>query len=418
MQRIDLGGTHRIERRLMKHTEETVVAVRYGELFLKSEPVKRRFIGILINNIDKALQTKGVAYQLESPRGRIIIHGKDPEVIARTTARIFGVVDTGLCTLTGSDPEDIARTAITMATNNLSQGMSFAVRAKRERKEGMPSPELAAFLGGEIHRHIPGLRVDLDHPQYELFVEVREMGGLLCDRRFPAPGGLPFGTQGRFLSLLSSGIDSPVAAWLMMKRGCVPRFLFLDAETWSGEGVKKGAVENLRRLSSWCPGYMLEMDTVPMGELFRRMTEREIPPRFRCVICKRFMYRVGSLRAGEVEALALVTGENLGQVASQTLSNLTAISEAANVPVLRPLITWDKKEIIDRGREIGTFPGPDGDLSCRAVPHKPSTGADLQIVKTLEERLDIAFLAKESLSGLQTIQVQDGQIISEFDHPN
>jgi thiamine biosynthesis protein ThiI len=395
----------------MEHTEpgETVVAIRYGELFLKSEPVKKRFIRILIDNIEKALREKGLVFRIEHPRGRIIIHGEEPLTIATTVARVFGVVDTSVCIRTGSDPDDLARTVTTLAKKRLTQGMSFAVRAKREKKEGMSSPELAAFLGAEISRQIPGLWVDLDHPEYELFVEVRSIGGLICDQRFHAPGGLPYGTQGTVLALLSSGIDSPVAAWMMMKRGCIPRFLFFDAGSWSGGGVRDAARENFRRLSTWCPGHTLEMDMVPMGLLFERMEEREIPPRFRCVICKRFMYRIGSLHAADVDAVALVTGENLGQVASQTLSNLATISEAANIPVLRPLITRDKQEIVECGRKIGTFPGPGGDLSCRAVPHKPSTGADLKKVKALEERLDISSLGIECLNRSRTIAVNNGR---------
>jgi thiamine biosynthesis protein ThiI len=392
---------------------EQVVVVRYGELFLKSERVKRRFIDILIDNIGRALKTKGITFRLENPRGRIIIHGEQSQSIAETISRVFGVVDTRICTLTGTSPEELADMVIARATRTLAPGMSFAVRAKRERKEGMSSPELAAFLGAEIIRHVPGVRVDLEHPQYELNVEVRQIGGLICDKRYSAPGGLPFGTQGLFLSLLSPGIDSPVAAWMMMKRGCIPRFLFFDAETWGGEGVRGGVMENLRRLSLWCSGHSFDMDMVPMGVLFDRMNERKIPPRFRCIICKRFMYRIGSQHATDRGALVLVTGENLGQVASQTLANLATLSEAASVPVLRPLITWDKQEIVDWGRKIGTYPGPGGDLSCRAVPHNPSTHADLQVITGLEARLDVSSLARTCIGRMQTITVKDGQIIQE-----
>ncbi|MDD1679066.1 MAG: tRNA 4-thiouridine(8) synthase ThiI [Methanomicrobiales archaeon] len=400
----------------MQHEEpeETVVGIRYGELFLKSEPVKRRFIGILTDNIERALKEKGISFWLEHPRGRIIVHGEDASAIAHITARVFGVVDTGICLLTGTTSDELARSAINLAKKNLSPGMTFAVRAKREKKEGIPSPELAAFLGSEILREIPGLQVDLDHPSYELHVEVRGIGGLICDQRVPAPGGLPFGTQGIFLSLLSSGIDSPVAAWMMMKRGCVPHFLFLDAEIWSGVDVRGGAIENFRRLSLWCPGHSLEMDIVPNKDLFQQMNDEKIPPRFRCVICKRFMYRVASAHAKQSAALALVTGENLGQVASQTLVNLATISEAATIPVLRPLITYDKREIIDRARKIGTFPGQGGDLSCRAVPHKPSTGANLGGIKTLEKDLDIPSLVRECSERAQTLTARDGRIIEEY----
>ncbi len=391
--------------------EETAVMVRYGELFLKSEPVKKRFISILIGNIGKTLQANELSFQIESPRGRIIIHGDRPREIALAVARVFGVVDTGICIQTGSDPEDIAKTAVAIAKKSLSPGMSFAVRAKREKKEGMPSPQLAAYLGEEISRHIPGLRVDLNCPQYELHAEVRTIGGLVCDQRFSGPGGLPLGTQGRVLTLLSSGIDSPVAAWMMMRRGCLPRCIFFDAEEWSGTGVRRGAEINLQRLSTWCPGDPLEMELVPVGRLFRQMEAKDIPPRFRCVICKRFMYATASLLAAEIGAEALVTGENLGQVASQTLTNLVTISGAATLPVLRPLIAYDKKEIIDCGRRIGTFPGPGGDLSCRAVPHKPSTGALQEEIWELEKRLNIPHLVRECIQDRHSLTARDGRIL-------
>lgn len=276
----------------------------------------------------------------------------------------------------------------------------------------MTSPQLAAYLGEEISRHIPGLQVDLSHPQYELHAEVRTFGGLVCDQRLPGPGGLPLGTQGRVLILLSSGIDSPVAAWMMMRRGCLPRCVFFDAEEWSGEGVRTGAETNLERLSTWCPGDPLEMDLVPVGRLFRQMEAKGIPPRYRCVICKRFMYTTSSLLAADTGVEALVTGENLGQVASQTLTNLATISEAATLPVLRPLITYDKKEIIDCGRRIGTFPGPGGDLSCRAVPHKPSTGALREEISELEKRLSIPLLARECLMDRHSVTAKDGRMLS------
>jgi thiamine biosynthesis protein ThiI len=152
------------------------------------------------------------------------------------------------------------------------------------------------------------------------------------------------------------------------------------------------------------------MHIVPNEHLFHRMNERKIPPRFRCVICKRFMYRVGSAIVHEGEALVLVTGENLGQVASQTLANLATISDAANVPLIRPLITYDKAEIISRGRGIGTFPGSGGDLSCRAVPQKPATDASRETVHHLEEKLDLSSLVAEALSRRVMISALSGEV--------
>src|SRR5208282_956530 len=199
---------------------EKVVMVRYGELFLKSDPVKYHFIGILLRNIRKALETAGHSCRFESPRGRIFISGEKPEEIAGIISRVFGVVDVSVCTRVAADPGDLRDAAVALAAAHLHAPSRFAVRGKRQSKTGMNSQQLGEFIGSAIYDAIPGLTVDLTHPEYELYAEVRDCGGLVYDSRIPAPGGLPWGSQGKVLCLLSSGIDSPVASWLAMKRGC------------------------------------------------------------------------------------------------------------------------------------------------------------------------------------------------------
>jgi thiamine biosynthesis protein ThiI len=389
---------------------EEVVMVRYGELFLKSEPVKRRFLEVLAENIRTGLEAEGIVHWLEIPRGRIFIHGKEPERIAWITSRIFGIVDTGICTRTKPTPEALSTEAIRQAIRSLYPGMTFAVRARREQKVGLASPELAARIGSAILEQVPEARVDLDHPQYEVLVEVRETGGYVCDKRTPAPGGLPLGTQGLVVSLLSAGIDSPVAAWLMMKRGCVPLFLHMNSGRWSGTNVQSGSIENFRRLSSWSLGQPLTLHIVSSERFFDRMEEFQIPPRFRCVLCKRWMLRAGSHLAREAGAYALVSGENLGQVASQTLANMSVISSASHVPVLRPLITYDKGEIVALAKKIGTFGGPTGDLSCRAVPVHPSTAAPRGKIDEIERNLGIEKIVQEALLEKTTVTALNGKI--------
>jgi thiamine biosynthesis protein ThiI len=357
---------------------------RYGELFLKSEPVKHHFIGMLLRNIGKALSASSLGYHFETPRGRILIHGEHPAEIAAVVSRIFGIVDVSICSRTSSRLEDICSEAVSLASANLHAGMSFAVRAKRQQKTGPDSQELGCLIGSAIYDHIPDLQVDLDTPDYEIFVEVRDFGGLVYDSRIAAPGGLPWGTQGRVLALLSSGIDSPVASWLMMKRGCEVTHLHLDAGRWAGKDVARAAIENHRRLSRWCLGNSLFLVIAGSEPLYDRMDELHIAPRYRCVICKRFMQHVAECLMEKEGALAVITGENLGQVASQTLANLAVISEAVTIPVLRPLITYDKEETITLARMIGTFDAHPGDLACRAVPSMPATAADLKSVKKCE----------------------------------
>jgi thiamine biosynthesis protein ThiI len=392
---------------------EKLVMARYGEIFLKSESVKHHFIGMLVRNIGKALTASSLSYHYETPRGRILIYGDQPERIAEVVSRIFGIVDVSICTRTSGRLEDICPVAISLASANLVRGMSFAVRAKRQQKTGLNSQELGTVIGSAIYDHIPGLRVDLNNPDYELFVEIRDFGGLVYDSRIPAPGGLPWGTQGRVLSLLSSGIDSPIASWLMMKRGCEITNLHLDGGRWAGADVSRAAIENHRRLSRWCAGNPLSLVIAKSELLYDCMDRLRIPPRYRCVICKRFMLRVAGELMRNEGALAIVTGENLGQVASQTLANLGVISEAAKVPVLRPLITYDKEETVTIARMIGTFDAHPGDLACRAVPHMPATAAVLTAVLESEKDMGIDEIIASILSGVRYVTALNGEIVKE-----
>ena len=392
---------------------ETLVMARYGELFLKSEPVKHHFIGILLRNIKKALGAAGITCRYETPRGRILIYGDEPEQIAGIVSRIFGIVDVSVCHRTSAGLSELSRCALALASPNLSAGMSFAVRAKRQHKTGLTSQELGTEIGSYTYDHIPGLRVDLDDPDYEIFVEVRDFGGLVYDNRIPGPGGLPWGTQGRVLVLLSSGIDSPVASWLVMKRGCEITHLHLDAGRWAGADVTAAAIDNHRKLSLWCAGNTISLVIADSEPLFDRMSRLKIPPRYRCVICKRFMQNIAGRIMAREGALAVVTGENLGQVASQTLANLGVIADGITVPVLRPLITYDKEETITIARRIGTFDATPGDLGCRAVPKMPATAAVLDEIRECEQQMGIEELADRACTGLRFVTALDGRILDD-----
>ena len=393
--------------------QETLVMVRYGELFLKSEPVKHHFIGMLLRNIRKALGSAGIACRYETPRGRILIHGDEPERIAGIVSRVFGIVDVSVCQRTSAGLSELSNCALALALPHLSAGMRFAVRAKRQHKTGLTSQELGTEIGSFVYDHIPGLAVDLDDPDYEIFVEVRDFGGLVYDKRIPGPGGLPWGTQGRVLVLLSAGIDSPVASYLVMKRGCEVTHLYLDAGRWAGSDVTAAATDNHRKLSLWCAGNPLQLVIAGSGPLYDRMSQLKVPPRYRCVICKRFMQKVAERLLVNEGALAIVTGENLGQVASQTLANLGVIADAVTVPVLRPLITYDKEETITIARKIGTFDAKPGDLACRAVPKMPATAALLDEVRTCEQNMGIGELVEYAATHLRFVTALDGRIVEE-----
>jgi len=397
--------------------QDTLVMARYGELFLKSEPVKRHFIGMLLRNIRKAIRVAGIECRYETPRGRILIYGGESENVAEIIARIFGIVDVSTCHRTSTDLEDLKKAALLRAKKHLAGGMSFAVRAKRQYKTGLTSQELGTEIGSFIYDNIPGLSVDLDTPDYEVFVEVRDFGGLVYDKRIAGPGGLPWGTQGRVLVLLSAGIDSPVASWLAMKRGCEITHLYLDAGRWAGTDVTAAAIDNHRKLSLWCSGNPVSLVIADSEPLFDAMSRLKVQPRYRCVICKRFMLKVAAQMMAHEGALAVLTGENLGQVASQTLANVGVVAEAVTIPIIRPLITFDKEETITIARRIGTFDAKPGDLACRAVPKMPATSAVLEEVKEIEQRMEIDGLVAAACDSLRFVTALDGTITEDSAAP-
>ncbi len=390
---------------------EEAVVIRYGELFLKSDPVKRQFTGALLRHLGRALSAEGISHTVKVHRGRILVFGDNPQRIAEIASRLFGVVDVAVCILTAPTADAVSRAAAAMSGNRLAPGMSFAVRARRQGVEGISSQELGALVGSAILDAVPSARVDLDEPEYEVFVELREYGGIVYDTRIPAPGGLPYGTQGKVLSLLSSGIDSPVAAWLLMKRGCVVENLHISAGPYAGNDVLRTTVRHHEILSTWCSGYPMALYVADAGEFYDSLTG-SVEPRLRCILCKRFMMRVGSGLAAREGHLALCTGENLGQVASQTLTNMTVVSEAATVPVFRPLITYDKHEAVTLAKRIGTFEKSPGDLACRAVPKIPATASRLSAVTEAEERVSMDTLVKDALSGIRLITALDGKVLN------
>ncbi len=390
----------------------TAVMVRIGELWLKSEPVKKQFMTALMRNIRTALEAKGLVYQTEEYRGRILIYG-DAEKIAVEVARIFGIVDVSICTTCGNSPEEMAAAAVQLAERKLKAGMRFAVRARRQQVKGITSQELARFVADAIWEKVPDFVVDLDNPEYEIFVEAREYGGIVYDDRIPGQGGLPLGTAGRAMILLSAGIDSPVAAWLLMRRGVVVSGVFMDGGKWAGPATKSLALDNARILSTWSPGRNLQVWVVNMEPFFDAAAV-SCDTHYTCIYCKRFMMRVADRLALRGKYDALASGENLGQVASQTIQNMGVITASVTTPILRPILTYDKEDTVAIARKIGTFHECPGDTGCRAVPKKPATRSDVALIEEQEDKLDLAGLIEAAAATAELWIARDGSIFQKI----
>jgi len=385
------------------------VMIRYGELFLKSEPVKRRFIAGLMRNINHALDAYSLEHRIELHRGRMLISGEDAGKIADVVSRVFGVVGVSVCTITTPDIEGMAEAAAARARQHLTPGMTFAVRARRTGVEGFTSQELGGMVGYAIGNRFPEARVDLSHPDYEVFVEARDFGGIVYDREQAGPGGLPAGTQGTVMALLSEGIDSPVASWLMMRRGCELIHIHMSGGRFSGKDVFDAVLRHHAELSRWCMGFPLDLLVVDIEPYYARMME-DREQRYRCVLCKRFMHMAASALVRQYNAYALVNGDNLGQVASQTLANMSVISSAAAVPLLRPLIGFDKTEIVERARMIGTFDTVKGDVGCRMAPRYPSTAAPGETIERLEVQMKTEEMVREAVGSVRRYRALNGEI--------
>ena len=376
-----------------------LIIVRYGEIGVKSPKVRRRFENKLISNIKKKLDCK-----IEINQGRIFLFPKNFEEANAALSKAIGVVSYSPAVSTETDFDSIEETLNKYVDDLISEGLfdgtkSFAVRGRRVGTHEFTSQEMAGFCGSVIVKKT-GAPVNLSKPDFKFFVEVRENKTYIFHEKIQGIGGLPVGTQGKVIALVSGGIDSPVSAFLMMKRGCEVIVLHFNNYPYTG-GSNAKVLKIIEKLSEYAPSKLkfLEAD---YGDYLKSCVE-DAPVRLTCVLCKSGMYRIAEEIAKKEEALAIIDGSSLGQVASQTLPNLLATRYVTKMPVLSPLIGLDKIEIENIGKKIGTFeisilPAP----GCTAVPKYPETNADLEKFLDVLEDIDFEEKVEEVVSSIKT----------------
>jgi len=355
--------------------------VRYGEIFLKSDYVRRQWEKVLVRNIREVLP----GCKIRSERGRIWVQGPvDPERLRR----VFGIVS--FSPVVRCPLDILGETLLSLARERGAGSLrTFAIRMKRVGTHPFTSQEKAVELGNLVRAGFPNILVDLDNPDLELHVEIRGDAAYLYTEVIHGAGGLPLGVEGSLVALVSGGIDSPVAAWMMMKRGCRIIPVFVALEGFLGDDARARAEKVVEVLRAYQPDIRLRVLPDSFLACAKEQLVRNRLERFTCLICKRRMYRVAEALARQEGAKGIVTGESLGQVASQTLGNLLVLDDSAGLPVYRPLIGLDKEEITRIARGIGTFiSSTEAVGGCRAVPQKPSTSADLEKIREIEGNLD------------------------------
>ena len=360
-----------------------VIIARYGEIGIKSPKIRSRFERKLVKNIKATFEC-----DVERNQGRIYVRPKDFDEGLEKLDKVFGVVSYSPVTSTNTTFEEIDETLTQYTKDLIAEGLldentKFAIKCRRVGKHDFSSQEMAAHCGGVV-RDVVLAPVDLSDPDLTIFVEVREDKTYIFHEKIKGPGGLPLGTQGKVIVLVSSGIDSPVAAYLMMKRGCEVVALHCNNDPFSGPKVTENFNLLIDKLNVYTSGHPIERRVIDYGDYLIAAKEKA-PERMTCVMCKSGMYQIAEKVANEVGADAIVDGSSIGQVASQTLSNILATRFGVDKPILSPLIGLDKEEITEISKRIGTFEvSKINDGGCSAVPRYPETHADLK--RSLEAR--------------------------------
>ena len=380
------------------------ILIHYGELALKGLN-RPTFEKKLVENIRKALEEVEFK-KIRKIHGRIILElseKTDLTKLEHSLMKVFGIAWFAFCFTTDPTLENIKK--LTAEKFKLKAGVKVKVSAKRADKT-LPftsmdvNRQLGAYLVEKFNVH-----VSLKNPEKEIFVELADGKAYIFDRKIKGLYGLPVGISGKVLHLLSGGIDSPVAAWLLMKRGCEIDFLHFHAFQKFNKEKNAKILKLAKILAQYCfksriffvPFYPFEAEAV------------EAPPKYRLILFRRFMVRVAEEIANQHGIKALGSGENLAQVSSQTLENMAVISSATSLPIFRPLLTYEKNEIVELAKKIGTFEisiTPYKDCCSLFLTKHPTTKAIPEKVEAFEKRMNLKEAIKETLEKTEIINIE------------
>ena len=380
------------------------ILVRFsGEITVKKRRTRQRFLERLFYNVRDALQTTQRPFTLQDEGSRLVVETDFPHAPA-LLCRVFGVQSVSCVERRAFTALNDIVTSGTELFKGAVSGKRFAVRARRlTQGKTLPfsSLDIERELGAALRPFAD--KVDLEDPEVTVCVEVRSREADFFTEKLAGPGGLPVGTAGRSIALLSGGFDSAVASWLMLKRGVALDYLFCKL---GGSLHEHGALHVAQVLADrWSYGSSPRLYSLDFGPIAAQIQER-VHPRYWQVILKRFMYRAAEHLARQFNLIGIVTGESLGQVSSQTLQNLTVISQVTTAPLWRPLLGFNKDEIIALARRISTYEYSVAVSEyCALLPRGPATAAPLKAVLAEEEKLDLSVLDR-ALETMRTYEVR------------
>lgn len=391
------------------------ILIRYGELSTKGRN-RKQFITKLKKSILLAL--KGFEeIKIELGRDRMFIHLNDIpfEAVKDRLGDVFGIQSFSPVVRTDQNIEEMKAAALELVKRNFSPGKTFKISARRSDKEfELDTNEINYAIGSHVLRNMEELSVDVKNPDINVLVEVRKSGVFLSCEKYPGAAGLPSGASGKAMLLLSGGIDSPVAGYLMLKRGVEIEAIHFHSPPYTSERAKQKVIDLAERLTAF--GAEIKLHIVPFTAIQQKIQE-QVPENYTMTSTRRMMLAIADKIRQKRGGLAIVTGESLGQVASQTLESMRAINDVTSTPVLRPLIAVDKLDIIEVARKIGTHDIsilPYEDCCTIFTPPSPKTRPKLEKVQHFESFVNFEEMINEAVGNMETIQLPKENEENEF----
>lgn len=391
--------------------EQHIFIVRCGEVALKGMN-KPYFERMLAERIRKLLKRKFADFEVKRQEGLIFVRADksyEKEEIIREISKVFGVASISPAVEAEPALDAIGEAAVAYMKKAIEERgiQTFKVKAKRADKNfPVKSPEIGRIIGAKILIGCKVLRVDVNHPDCLLFVDVRHDKAYIYQDKIAGFGGLPLGTNGKGMSLLSGGIDSPVATWMMAKRGMMIEAIHFHSYPYTSQRAQEKVEELARIVATYCGRFKMHViNLLPIQE----QIVQNCPEEETTILVRRFMMRIAEKVAGETGCGMLITGENLGQVASQTAEALVVTDASVKMPVMRPLIALDKVDIMDKAREIGTYETsiqPYEDCCTVFLPKHPVTKPRLERILESESRLDCETLIADAAASRETIDIK------------
>lgn len=394
-------------RKLEDKMQYSEIMIRYGELSTKKKN-RMRFINKLKNNMEHVLSIyPDVSVKTDRDRGHVYLNGTDYHEVAESLKEIFGIQAFSPSFKVEKNVDTLVKAVQEIMTSVYKDGMTFKITAKRsDHSFELDSRALNHTLGDAVFLVLPNIKAQMKQPDINLKVEIRDEAAYISYEDIRGAGGLPVGTSGKGMLMLSGGIDSPVAGYLALKRGVDIEAVHFASPPYTSPGALKKAHDLTRKLTKF--GGNIQFIEVPFTEIQEEIKEKA-PEAYLMTLTRRFMMRITDRIREDRNGLVIINGESLGQVASQTLESMQAINAVTATPIIRPVVTMDKLEIIDIAQKIDTFDisiQPFEDCCTIFAPDRPKTNPKIKNTEQYEKRMDVEGLVERAVAGIMVTTIQ------------